>query len=335
MTGRSIEYVFPPRPETARDARRAAAAVDGTSASAGEFTGVSFDVRPGEIVGLAGLVGAGRREIVETIFGARRADAGTVTVDGKRLRRGSVTSAVRAGVGLAPEERKTQGLMLDEAVYHNITMSTMAGSPAAASSTRGRGAASRRRADRAASTSARPIRTGPSARCPAATSRRSCSPAGCSAAAGCCCSTSRPAASTSAPAPRSTCSIRALADSRRRRRGGVQRGRGGARAGRPGPGGRGRAGRARGPADRASTRHQVLDLVMEGSGRHERRTACAGRATAATSRPRREPPTRRRRPVLRARCRRSQPRPGHRAASAVPRRGRSPPVTGSPAPTTS
>ncbi|HCB02779.1 MAG TPA: sugar ABC transporter ATP-binding protein, partial [Nocardioides bacterium] len=58
--------------------------------------------------------------------GGRRATTGTVTVDGKRLRRGSVESAVRAGVGLAPEERKSQGLLLDEAVYRNITMSSMA-----------------------------------------------------------------------------------------------------------------------------------------------------------------------------------------------------------------
>ena len=90
-----------------------------------EFDGVSFDVRPGEIVGLAGLVGAGRSEIIETVFGARRADAGSVEVDGKPLRNGSVRSAVRAGVGLCPEERKSQGLILDQAVYHNISMATI------------------------------------------------------------------------------------------------------------------------------------------------------------------------------------------------------------------
>ena len=89
------------------------------------FAGVDLTVHAGEIVGLAGLVGAGRSEIVETMYGGRRATSGTVTVDGKRLRRGSVTSAVRAGVGLAPEERKSQGLLLDEAVYRNITMSSM------------------------------------------------------------------------------------------------------------------------------------------------------------------------------------------------------------------
>jgi ribose transport system ATP-binding protein len=59
------------------------------------------------------------------VYGARRASAGTVSVDGKRVRRGSVTAAVRAGMGLAPEERKSQGLLLDEAVYRNVTVSSM------------------------------------------------------------------------------------------------------------------------------------------------------------------------------------------------------------------
>jgi ribose transport system ATP-binding protein len=59
------------------------------------------------------------------VYGARRASSGTVTGDGKKLRRGSVTSAVRAGMGLCPEERKSQGLLLDESVYSNITISSM------------------------------------------------------------------------------------------------------------------------------------------------------------------------------------------------------------------
>ncbi|MBK1786268.1 sugar ABC transporter ATP-binding protein [Prauserella cavernicola] len=91
----------------------------------GEFRDVSFSVRAGEIVGLAGLVGAGRSEVLETIFGARGADAGTVSVDGKRLRSGSVAAAVKAGVGLAPEERKSQALLLDMSVTHNVTLASL------------------------------------------------------------------------------------------------------------------------------------------------------------------------------------------------------------------
>ena len=124
MTGRSIEYVFPPRPETPRDRGDVILEVRDL-ALAGVFTGVDMTVHAGEIVGLAGLVGAGRSEIVETVYGARRSTTGTVTVDGTRLRRGSVTAAVAAGVGLCPEERKSQGLLLDQAVYRNITVASM------------------------------------------------------------------------------------------------------------------------------------------------------------------------------------------------------------------
>jgi ribose transport system ATP-binding protein len=91
---------------------------------AGAFEDVSLTVRAGEVVGLAGLVGAGRSEILETIYGARRATSGTVRVKGETLRPGSVPSAVARGMGLAPEERKSQGLLLDEPVYRNITLST-------------------------------------------------------------------------------------------------------------------------------------------------------------------------------------------------------------------
>jgi len=124
MTGRSIEYVFPQRPEVARDRGDVVLEVRDL-ALAGVFSGVDLTVHAGEIVGLAGLVGAGRSEILETVYGARRAASGTVRVDGRRIRRGSVSSAVRAGIGLAPEERKSQGLLLDQSIYSNITVSSM------------------------------------------------------------------------------------------------------------------------------------------------------------------------------------------------------------------
>ncbi|MEP9362080.1 sugar ABC transporter ATP-binding protein [Nocardioides sp. CN2-186] len=124
MTGRSIEYVFPQRGVTAPASRDVVLDVQGLGLD-GVFSGVDLTVHAGEIVGLAGLVGAGRSEIIETVYGARRASAGTVSVDGKRLRRGSVTVAVHAGMGLCPEERKSQGLLLDESVYSNITISSM------------------------------------------------------------------------------------------------------------------------------------------------------------------------------------------------------------------
>ncbi|HEY0691255.1 MAG TPA: sugar ABC transporter ATP-binding protein [Kribbella sp.] len=123
MTGRSIEYVFPPRAEVASDAP-VVLEVEGLSRPR-EFEGIGFSVHAGEILGLAGLVGSGRSEILETVYGARRAAAGSVRVDGVQLKPGRVQAAVRAGVGLAPEERKSQALLLDEAVYRNITVSSM------------------------------------------------------------------------------------------------------------------------------------------------------------------------------------------------------------------
>jgi ribose transport system ATP-binding protein len=124
MTGRAVANVFPSRVPVAADAP-VLIDVDGLSLR-GLFTNVSMRVRAGEIVGLAGLVGSGRSEILETIYGARKATGGTVVVTGTRLKPGSVRAAVGAGIGLAPEERKSQGLILDEFVYRNVTLSTFA-----------------------------------------------------------------------------------------------------------------------------------------------------------------------------------------------------------------
>lgn len=126
MTGREVEHAFPARPVGVDyDAMEPVLSVANLSL-AGVFEPVSFTVRPGEILGLAGLVGSGRSEILETIFGARRATTGTVAVRNNVLRRGSVPAAVKAGIGLCPEERKSQGLILDEPIYRNITMATFA-----------------------------------------------------------------------------------------------------------------------------------------------------------------------------------------------------------------
>ncbi|MFF3286350.1 sugar ABC transporter ATP-binding protein [Streptomyces sp. NPDC003023] len=125
MTGRNVEYVFPERPDNAvAAAREPVLRVEGLTRH-GEFAPVDLELRPGEIVGLAGLVGSGRSEILETIYGARRAHAGRVSVDGTALRPGSVRSAVRAGIGLAPEERKAQGLLMLESVSSNVSVSTL------------------------------------------------------------------------------------------------------------------------------------------------------------------------------------------------------------------
>ncbi len=122
MTGRSVENVFPPATPVAEDAPVVLEVQDLTLR--GVFSDVSFRVRAGEIVGLAGLVGSGRSEILETIYGARKATSGTVRVAGQELARGSVSQAVASGIGLSPEERKSQGLLLEEPVYRNVTLSS-------------------------------------------------------------------------------------------------------------------------------------------------------------------------------------------------------------------
>ncbi|MEV6834047.1 sugar ABC transporter ATP-binding protein [Streptomyces sp. NPDC051133] len=123
MTGRNVEYVFPGRPARAPDAPPLLQ-VRGLARD-GEFAPLDLDLRPGEIVGLAGLVGSGRSEILETIYGARKPTAGQVAVEGRTLRPGSVRSAVGAGLGLAPEERKAQALLMLESVTRNVSVSSL------------------------------------------------------------------------------------------------------------------------------------------------------------------------------------------------------------------
>ncbi|MEU7292561.1 sugar ABC transporter ATP-binding protein [Streptomyces exfoliatus] len=124
MTGRDVPYVFPERP-AGPPAGAPVLHVQGL-ARKGEFQALDLELRPGEIVGLAGLVGSGRSEILETVYGARKPTAGRVLVDGRPLRPGSVPAAVAAGLGLAPEERKAQGLLLLESVTRNVSVSSLA-----------------------------------------------------------------------------------------------------------------------------------------------------------------------------------------------------------------
>ncbi|MHC4736954.1 MAG: sugar ABC transporter ATP-binding protein, partial [Planctomycetota bacterium] len=86
---------------------------------------MSFNLRRGEILGIAGLVGAGRTEMVQLLFGYRKKDSGRITVNGRHIRIGKPVDAVKAGIGLIPEERRNHGLVLESSVFDNVTLSIL------------------------------------------------------------------------------------------------------------------------------------------------------------------------------------------------------------------
>jgi simple sugar transport system ATP-binding protein len=88
----------------------------------GEFEDVSFDVRPGEVVGIGGAGGSGRVSLCETVVGLRRPASGRVEVGGNPLRPGSVTASLKAGVGYVPQDRHHQGMVPDLSVAENVTL---------------------------------------------------------------------------------------------------------------------------------------------------------------------------------------------------------------------
>jgi monosaccharide-transporting ATPase len=86
---------------------------------------ITFDVRPGEVVGLAGLLGAGRTETAKAIFGAEPLDSGSVRVGGEDLRTGSPGAAIKAGIAFLPEDRKSEGIIPDLSVKENIVAAAL------------------------------------------------------------------------------------------------------------------------------------------------------------------------------------------------------------------
>ena len=130
MVGRELGLLAPRTDTSATGA--VALAVHGLSrkrkssdASAIELHDVSFEVRKGEILGIAGLVGAGRTETARAILGADRLDAGRILVDGQPLQVTSPRDAIRAGIGLVPEDRKQQALFLELAVRTNLSIAAL------------------------------------------------------------------------------------------------------------------------------------------------------------------------------------------------------------------
>jgi rhamnose transport system ATP-binding protein len=126
MVGRDLQAAETPVVTASRG--EACLKVNGLTRS-GAFRDISFTVHAGEIVGLAGLVGAGRSEVAAAIFGIDRPDTGTVTVEGTALTPGSVRGAIGHGVALVPEDRQHQGLVLPLSVGTNLLLAVL-GTPA-------------------------------------------------------------------------------------------------------------------------------------------------------------------------------------------------------------
>jgi len=122
MLGRPLTSAFPDRREPAADAPPALTVRD---LRAPGIDGVSFTVRRGEIVGLAGLVGAGRTELARAIFGAERVQSGEVVLGDGRAPSGGPRGSLRSGLAMIPESRKEQGLLLQRSVTENVTLASL------------------------------------------------------------------------------------------------------------------------------------------------------------------------------------------------------------------
>jgi len=121
MVGRSLDNEFPDETRPVGEVR-----LEVKGLSRGDAVkDVSFDVRSGEILGVAGLVGAGRTEAVRLLFGADRPDSGSVTLDGKELNIQSPRQAIAHGICLLTEDRKGQGLVLGQTVQENFGLPNM------------------------------------------------------------------------------------------------------------------------------------------------------------------------------------------------------------------
>ena len=110
MVGRDLTSVFPKR---AVEKGSVALEVRGLSNHRVGVRDVSLTVRHGEILGIAGLVGSGRTQLAETLFGLTPADAGTIVVDGRPVRISSPRDALRAGIAYVPEDRRRHGVVLE------------------------------------------------------------------------------------------------------------------------------------------------------------------------------------------------------------------------------
>jgi rhamnose transport system ATP-binding protein len=118
MVGRTLDELFPKQDVAAGEV---VLEVEGLGV-AGSFSDVSFQLRRGEIVGMAGLIGAGRTDVARALFGIEPATAGTIKLDGRAVTIKSPDAAMALGIGYVPEDRKEHGLVLKMSIADNITL---------------------------------------------------------------------------------------------------------------------------------------------------------------------------------------------------------------------
>jgi rhamnose transport system ATP-binding protein len=121
MVGRDLDVLFP---KTVTEPGEVVLDVENLCRG-GVFDDISFQVRRGEIVALAGLVGAGRSEVARAIFGIDKRTSGTVRVHGAELPNGQPLAAMKAGVALVPEDRRQQGLVMDMSIDRNVALASL------------------------------------------------------------------------------------------------------------------------------------------------------------------------------------------------------------------
>ncbi|MEA4945053.1 MAG: sugar ABC transporter ATP-binding protein [Propionicimonas sp.] len=123
MTGRDLAAIAPADPPAQGTAPLIQ--VDGLGLDQ-TFADVSFSVRPGEVLGITGLLGSGQTEIAEALFGLQPADSGRIQVDGQEVRIASVADALRLGIGYVPGDRLSQGLFLEQSISDNLVVGSVA-----------------------------------------------------------------------------------------------------------------------------------------------------------------------------------------------------------------
>src|SRR3954451_23889520 len=121
MVGRELSELFPKVPSQVGEQVLEVRGLHRT----GAFRDISFTVRAGEIVALAGLVGSGRTEVVRAVFGVDRRDAGTVRIAGRVLPHGNARAAMTAGMAFVPEDRRQQGLVMELGIDQNVALASL------------------------------------------------------------------------------------------------------------------------------------------------------------------------------------------------------------------